>query len=81
MDWAGVPANSKHRKAESIFFLVDIWEIPNIVPSTEQLPPTYSPLANAEIPKGAGGGGGEKAQLPVKAKSFEDALTIRDVVS
>ena len=31
--------------------------------------------------KELGGGGGEKAQLPVKAKSFEDALTIRDVVS
>ena len=59
---------------------MNIREIPNTVPSTEQLPPTYSPLANAEIPKGAGGGG-EKAQLPVKAKSFEDALTIRDVVS
>ena len=79
MDWAGVPANSKHRKAESIFFLVDIWEIPNIVPSTEQLPPTQTPLADTEVPKGVGGD--EEAQLPVKAKSYEDALTIRDVVS
>ena len=35
MDWVGVPTNYKRRKAESIFFLVDIWEIPNMVPSTE----------------------------------------------
>ena len=79
MDWVGVPADSELRKAESIFFLVDIQEISDRVPSTEQLPPTQTPLANVEVPKGARGG--EEAQLLVKAKSPEDALTIRDVVS
>ena len=79
MDRAKVPANSKLRRAKSIFFPVDIQEIPDTVPSTEQLPPTQTSLADAEIPKGVGWG--EDAQLPVKAKSSKDALTIRDVVS
>ena len=79
MDWAGVPANSELRRAESIFFPVDIQEIPDTVPSIEQLLPTQTPLIDAEVPKGAGGG--EEAQLLVKAKSSEDALTIKDVVS
>ena len=79
MDQAGVPIDSELRRAESIFFPVNIWEILDMVPSTEQLPPTQTPLADAEVPKAARGG--EEAQLPTKAKSFEDALTIRDVVS
>ena len=79
MDQAGVPIDSELRRAESIFFPVNIWEILDMVPSTEQLPPTQSPLADAKVPKATRGG--EEAQLPMKAKSFEDALTIRDVVS
>ena len=79
MDQAGVPIDSELRRAESIFFPVNIWEILDTVPSTEQLPPTQTPLTDAEVPKTARGG--EEAQLPMKAKSFEDALTIRDVVS
>ena len=79
MDWAGVPANSELRRAESIFFPVDIREILDTVPSTKQLPSTQTPLIDAEVPKEAGGG--EEAQLLVKAKSSEDALTIKDVVS
>ena len=79
MDRAKVPANSKLRRAESIFFPVDIQKIQYTIPSTEQLPPTQTSLADAEIPKGVEGG--EDAQLPMKAKSSKDALTIRDVVS
>ena len=79
MDRAGVPADFELKRAESIFFPVDILEIPDTIPSTEQLPPTQTPLADVEVPKGTGGG--EEAQLPVKAKSFEDAFTIKDVVS
>ena len=79
MDQVGVFADSELRRAESIFFLVDIQEIPDTVPSTKQLLPTQTPLIDAEVPKGAGGG--EEAQLLVKAKSSEDALSIRDVVS
>ena len=51
MDQAEVPANSKLRRAESIFFPVDIQEIPDTVPSTEQLPPTQTSLADAKVPK------------------------------
>ena len=40
MDRVGVFADSELRRAESIFFLVDIQEIPDTVPSTEQLLPT-----------------------------------------
>ena len=79
MDRVGVFADSELRRAESIFFPVDIQEIPDTVPSTEQLLPTQTLLIDADVPKGARGG--EEAQLLVKAKSSEDALTIRDVVS
>ena len=56
MDQAGVPIDSELRRAESIFFPVNIWEILDTVPSTEQLPPTQTPLADAEVPKAARGG-------------------------
>ena len=51
MDRAKVPANSKLRRAKSIFFPVDIQEIPDTVPSTEQLPSTQTSLADAKVPK------------------------------
>ena len=35
MDWVGVPVDSELRRVESIFFLVDILEILDMVPSTE----------------------------------------------
>ena len=79
MDRAGVLADFELRRTKSIFFSVDIREIPDTVPPIEQLPPTQTPIVDAEVPKGAGGG--EETQLSVKAKSFEDALTIRDAVS
>ena len=55
MDWVGVPADFELRRAESIFFLVDIQEISDRVPSTEQLPPTQTFFADVEVPKGAEG--------------------------
>ena len=51
MDRAEVPADSKLRRVESIFFPVDIQEIPDTVPSTEQLPSTQTSLADAKVPK------------------------------
>ena len=75
----GSPCKLRARKVESIFFPVDIQEIPDTVPPTEKPFSTQTPLAGAEVPKGVGRD--EEAQLPVKAKSSDDALTIRDVVS
>ena len=79
MDWAEVLVDFELKRVESIFFLVDILEILDMVPSTEQLLPTQTHLADAKVPKGAGGS--EEAQLPMKAKSSVDAFTIKDVVS
>lgn len=42
MDQAGVPADSKLRRAENIFFPEDIQEIPDSEPSTEKLLPTQA---------------------------------------
>ena len=46
MDRAGVPADSKLRRSESIFFPGDIWEIPTELPpsSALPLPPPKRPL-------------------------------------
>ena len=55
MDQVGVLADSELRRAESIFFLVDIQEISDRVPSTEQLPLTHTFFADVEVPKGAEG--------------------------
>ena len=79
IDRAEVSADFELKRVESIFFLVDILEILDMVPSTEQLLPTQTHLADAKVPKGAGGS--EEAQLPMKAKSSVDAFTIKDVVS
>ena len=53
MDRAEVPTDSKLRRAKSIFFPVDIQEIPDMVSSTEQLLPTQTSLVDAKVPKGA----------------------------
>ena len=79
MDWAGVPADSKLRRAENIFSLEDIREIPKSVCPPEQLLTSQAPLPDAKVSKGARVGKG--AQSSMKAKPSEDALTIRDVVS
>ena len=79
MDRAGVLVDSELRRAKNIFFPKDIREILDMVPPIEQLPTTKTPLADAEVSKGARVG--KEAQLPVKAKSSKVALTIKDVVS
>ena len=79
MDRAGVLVDSELRRAKNIFFPEDIREILDMVPPIKQLPTTQTPLTDAEVSKGAGVG--NEAQLPVKAKSSKDALTIKDVVS
>ena len=76
IDRAEVSADFELKRVESIFFLVEILDM---VPSTEQLLPTQTHLADAKVPKGAGGS--EEAQLPMKAKFSVDAFTIKDVVS
>ena len=77
MDWAGVPADSELRRAVNIFFLEDIREILDTIPSTEQLSTTQAPPLDVEVSKGVEVD--EEAQLPVKAKPFKD--TIKDVFS
>ena len=79
LDRAGVPANSELWRPENVFFPEDICEILDIVPSPEQLLPTQTPPLDAKVSKR--GGVGKEAQPPMKANPFEDALTIRDVVS
>ena len=56
LDRAGVPANSKLRRAENVFFPEDIREILESDPLFGQLFPTQAPLPDAEVPEGAGVG-------------------------
>ena len=69
MDRAAVPADSDLRKAENIFFLEDMHEIPDEVASAEPLP-TDSSLPEA--------GGNEQA---VQGKLPEDSLSIKEIVA
>ena len=73
MDRAGVPADSKLRRAKNIFFPKDIREIPESDSPPEQLLTNQAPLLDVEVSKGAG--------VAKEAQPSEDALTIRDVVS
>ena len=79
MDRAGVPADSKLRRAKSIHFLKDIWEILESDPPPKQLLSTQAPFPDAEVFEGVGVG--KDAQPPMKDKPSEDSLTIRDMVS
>ena len=79
MDRAGVPTDSELRRAENIFFLEDIREIPESDPPSEKLLSAQAPLPDTNIPEGAGMD--KEAQPPTKDKPFEDSLSIRDVVS
>ena len=78
LDRAIVPADSDLRKIENIFFPEDIREISGSVPSEE--PPSAPTIAPDSIILEEKGGN-EEVQPPVKDKSPEDALTIRDVVT
>ena len=76
MDWAGVPADFELRRAENIFFLEDIREIPESEPPPEQLLSTQAPFPDAKVTEGARVG--KEAQPPMKDKPSEDSLTIRE---
>ena len=79
LDRAGVPADYELWRPENVFFSEDICEILDTIPSPEKLLPTQTPPLDAEVSKR--GGVGKEAQPPMKANPFEDALTIRGVVS
>ena len=79
MDWVGVPADSELRRVKSIFYLEDIREISSTVLPTEQPLTAQARLPDGKVSKRARVD--EESQLLTKAKPFEDALTIRDVVS
>ena len=73
---ARVPTDFELRKAKNTFFPKDIREVPTMLsPSVANplLPPNVEVLIRASK--------GKEVQPPIKANRFEDALTIRDVVS
>ena len=74
MDRAAVPADSDLRKIENIFFPEDIRKIPGLVPPEEPVS-AKAITSNSLVPEA------EEVQPPVKDKSPEDTLTIRDVVA
>ena len=80
MDRAGVLANSKLRRAENIFFLEDIREIPDSDPSAKKLLPAQAALPDTDVLRGRARVDRE-AQPPTKDKPSEDSLMIRDVDS
>ena len=75
MDWVEVPADTKLRRVEDIFYPEDIRKTSSMIPPTEQPLISQAPLLDGEMSKRVGVN--EEAQLPTKAKPSEDALTIR----
>ena len=69
LDRAAVPADSDLRKAENIFFLEDIREIPDEVASEEPLP------TDSSIPKAGGTEQAAQGKLP------EDSLCISEIIA
>ena len=75
LNLAGVPAALEWRKAENIFYLVDIRKVPATLPppialaptptSSEQPSTTQAPFPLAEVPKkpGKAGDQGQKAEV------------------
>ena len=83
---AGVLANSKLRKAESIFFPEHIQGAPADLPSTAQpLPPPKQVYSiqdlTLDVEASTGAGKGKEVLPSAKDTQSEDALTIKDVVS
>ena len=74
LDRAAVPADSDLRKAENIFFLEDIREIPEVAAPEKPLP-TKALASDSSMPEA------EDAQLTVKDKLPEDSLSIGEVVA
>ena len=83
---AGVPTNSKLRKAERVFYPEHIREIPTD-PSSATLPSsTLEQVPSAQdlpidVGTSAGVDTGKKSLPPASDAPSEDALTIRDVIS
>ena len=83
---AGVPAESELRKAEKVFYQEHTREIPADpsstilpLPSLEQVPIAQDlPI---DVGTFAGVGTGKEGLPPISDAPFEDALTIRDVIS
>ena len=80
IDRAGVLVDSELRRAENIFFLEDIREIPDSDPSAKKLLPAQAALPDTDVLRGRARVDRE-AQPPTKDKPSEDSLMIRDVVS
>ena len=76
---AGVPADSKLRRVENIFYPEDIWEILSTDPPTEQPLTAQAPPPDGEVSKWVGVD--EESQLLIHSKPSEDTLTIKDMVS
>ena len=83
---AGVPAESELRKAEKVFYLEHIREIPTDPsltalpsPALEQVPSVQDLLVDVRTSAGVG----TSKEVPPLASNTpsEDALTIRDVIS
>ena len=68
-----MPTDSDLRKVENIFFPEDIREIPGSFPPEEPVS-AKAITSNSLVPEA------EEVQPPVKDKSPEDTLTIKDVV-
>ena len=83
---AGVSTDFKLRKAENVYFLEHIREIPTYPSSTafplplpEQVPSIQD--LTFDVGTSTGVGRGKEGLLPANDAQFEDTLTIRDVVS
>ena len=82
----GVPADSELRRAERVYFLEHIREIPTDpssvalpLPSFEQVPNTQD--LTIDVGTSTGAGMGKEGLPPTSDALFEDTLTIRDVIS
>ena len=75
MDWVEVPADSKLRRVENIFYPEDIRKTSSMIPPTKQPLISQAPPLDGEVSKRVGVD--EEAQLSTKAKPSEDALIIK----
>ena len=84
---ARVPIDSELRRTKNTYFLEDIREVPAMLPPSvvDPIPPPkqlytiQAPSLDAKVSIGAGKG--KEVQPSTKFTYFEDALTIRDMVT
>ena len=84
---ARVPTDSELRRTKNTYFLEDIREVPAMLPPSvvdpfphpKQLSTIQAPSLDAKVSIGAGKG--KEVQPSTKFTYFEDALTIRDMVT